>query len=125
MTIDVRLRDATEQVFKALGPLNVLDTPEGRTVLASIMVGIAGAYEAGVKAMVEFSPWEIEEVAYRDRVTPKMMLPMTSQGWEPWALSQTLVPSPIAKSGHAKGPSVDGWLVRYKRRVLPVEEKQS
>lgn len=101
----------------ALIPLSISNTPEWVAVLSEVCTATVEAFEAGAIAAMESAPIEATEVAYRTRVTPEIMAPMLKAGWEPWCLTEIMIPPDPAKKGPQQ--SAPGWLVRYKRRAQP------
>jgi hypothetical protein len=117
-----KLQDAINLVLEAIMPLGISNTPEWRERLSAITTATVAAFESGALTAIESAPWEVSEVAYRSRVTPEIMKPMLMRGWEPWALTECIVPPDPAKKGVQQ--SAPGWLVRYKRRHVPVDEAE-
>lgn len=117
MSSDSRLNQAINGMLAAVAPLGITDTPEWRERLGALCTATVEAFEAGAIAVMESAPWEATEVAYRTRVTPEIMAPMLKAGWEPWCLTEIMIPPDPAKKGPQQ--SAPGWLVRYKRRAQP------
>ena len=109
------LEKVAAKVFVRLGIGG--DVTADEEIATGISDALLEAYSLGAIEAVQQVPWETTEVAYRHRAAPDDMAPMTRQGWEPWMVSETMVPKHAAQA--KGGEMVKAYLVRFKRRIAP------
>ena len=88
--------------------------PDAIAALSNVLLE---AYGLGAVEVLQVQPFENREVAYPGRVTPEALNRMGLDGWEPWFLTECLVPAHV--NGKPGVDDVPGMLVRYKRRCSP------